>query len=305
MVLDPFVGGGTTAVVAQRLNRRWIAVDQSRVAVSVTEQRLRAAERQGELGEERQRGFEVRYWGVYEAGVLSAMEPEAFRRFVLECYGAQPESAAGAIHGRRREHGASVPVWVGGPSPRSAVTPADVEAFAREIAGRDGSGASGVMLAWGFGKRAERAAREIAERENVGIAFVKVRQLPLDSDEFRAHVRAKADGIESYGRLLTFVHEPAVRAAHERRGGRAVAFDATETRVTNPGAHLVSVQWDFDYNGVSFKADKRFWYRKGQEPPLRIEHEFGGTATRFRVACRAQDSMGGEGMAVIDVELEA
>ena len=305
VVLDPFAGGGATAVVAQRLNRRWIAIDQSRAAVSVTEQRLRADERQGELGEGRQRGFEVRYWGVYEAGVLSAMAPEAFRSFVLKCYGAQPEADGGAIHGWRSGGGPRTPVWVGGPSPRSSVAPADVEAFARAIAGRDGSGASGVMLAWGFGRRAGRAAREIAERENVGLEFVKVRQLPLGSEEFRAHVRAKADAPESYGRLLTFVHAPAVRVAQERRGGRAVAFDAGDIRVTNPGALLVSVQWDFGYNGVSFRADRQFWYRKGKELPLTIEHEFEGSGTQFRVACRAQDSMGGEGMEVIDVEVEA
>ena len=304
VVLDPFVGGGTTAVVAQRLNRRWIAIDQSRMAVSVTEQRLRADERQGELGEARQRGFEVRYWGVYEAEALSAMEPDEFRRFVAECYGARPETDGSAIHGWRRDGDSDTPIWAGGPSPRAAVSPADVAAFARAIAERCGSGASGVMLAWGFGKRAEAAALAIAERENLGIEFVKVRQLPLDSEDFRAHVRAK-EGPGSYGRLLTFVHAPAVRVSQERRGPRAVALDAGETRVTNPGAVVVSVQWDFDYNCRSFRADRRHWYRKGKELPLAIEHEFEGKATHFKVACRVQDSLGGEGTAVIDVDVEA
>jgi len=40
VVADFFVGGGTTAAVAQRLGRRWIACDQSRVAVAVTADRL-------------------------------------------------------------------------------------------------------------------------------------------------------------------------------------------------------------------------------------------------------------------------
>jgi DNA modification methylase len=39
-VLDPFVGGGTTVAVADRLNRRWIGIDQSVQAVKVTELRL-------------------------------------------------------------------------------------------------------------------------------------------------------------------------------------------------------------------------------------------------------------------------
>ncbi|MCL2709316.1 MAG: site-specific DNA-methyltransferase [Planctomycetaceae bacterium] len=40
LVLDPFMGGGTTLAVAKKLNRRWIGIDQSTVAVKVTEQRL-------------------------------------------------------------------------------------------------------------------------------------------------------------------------------------------------------------------------------------------------------------------------
>jgi len=40
MILDPFMGGGTTAAVADKLKRQWIGIDQSVVAVKVTEQRL-------------------------------------------------------------------------------------------------------------------------------------------------------------------------------------------------------------------------------------------------------------------------
>ncbi len=39
-VLDAFVGGGTTVVVADRLKRRWIGIDQSVQAIKVTEFRL-------------------------------------------------------------------------------------------------------------------------------------------------------------------------------------------------------------------------------------------------------------------------
>jgi hypothetical protein len=40
VVLDPFIGGGTTAAVADKLNRKWIGIDQSVMAVKVTELRL-------------------------------------------------------------------------------------------------------------------------------------------------------------------------------------------------------------------------------------------------------------------------
>lgn len=40
LVLDPFCGSGTTLVVAQRLNRRWIGIDSSPLAVSLAKHRL-------------------------------------------------------------------------------------------------------------------------------------------------------------------------------------------------------------------------------------------------------------------------
>ena len=40
LVLDPFVGGGTTVAVADKLHRRWVGIDQSVQAIKVTELRL-------------------------------------------------------------------------------------------------------------------------------------------------------------------------------------------------------------------------------------------------------------------------
>ena len=40
LVLDPTCGGGTTAIAAERMGRRWITIDTSRVAVNVSRQRL-------------------------------------------------------------------------------------------------------------------------------------------------------------------------------------------------------------------------------------------------------------------------
>jgi len=47
VVADFFCGGGTTAAAAQKLNRRWIACDQSRVAVAITQGRLESLYEKG------------------------------------------------------------------------------------------------------------------------------------------------------------------------------------------------------------------------------------------------------------------
>lgn len=40
VVLDPFVGGGTTVAVAEKLNRKWIGIDQSVQAIKVSQERI-------------------------------------------------------------------------------------------------------------------------------------------------------------------------------------------------------------------------------------------------------------------------
>ena len=39
-IIDPFVGGGTTIAVADKINRKWIGIDQSVAAIKVTEARM-------------------------------------------------------------------------------------------------------------------------------------------------------------------------------------------------------------------------------------------------------------------------
>jgi site-specific DNA-methyltransferase (adenine-specific)/adenine-specific DNA-methyltransferase len=46
IVLDCCCGSGVTPAVAERLDRRWLACDQSEVAINVTSERLRKAQKQ-------------------------------------------------------------------------------------------------------------------------------------------------------------------------------------------------------------------------------------------------------------------
>ena len=42
IVLDPYVGSGTTCVAAQRLNRRWIGIDENEESIHISRRRLNA-----------------------------------------------------------------------------------------------------------------------------------------------------------------------------------------------------------------------------------------------------------------------
>ncbi len=66
LVLDCFVGSGTTAAVAEELNRRWIACDLSRFAIHTTRKRL--------LAIPNVKPFAVQNLGKYERQAWQAAE---------------------------------------------------------------------------------------------------------------------------------------------------------------------------------------------------------------------------------------
>ena len=302
VVADFFIGGGTTAAVAQRLGRRFIACDQSRVAVAVTAERLKQAAITRGLEDAPIPDFTVEHWGIYEAERLSAMPAAQFREFVLRAWGATRSGEADDsldIHGWRNR----LPVWVGAPGLDSQVRAADVLALANAIRRtteyQQDHLRDGVMLAWGFGPDAVQVADRLREREGVNVNFVRLKQIRIGDAEFREHIVSRSTDRADYSEFLTFVQPPVVNVGYRKLGGKNVTFDAGDTAVVNPGAKLINVQWDFDYDGQRFMATPGYSFRrskgKDKKPELRVTHKFARAGT-FRVACRVQDSRGGEGL---------
>ena len=310
VVLDAFAGGGTAAAVAQRLGRRWITVDQSRVAVAVTAERLKNASVKRELGEAPIPDFTIEHWGVYEAERLSSLPDAQFRAFILDCYDARVPSDDDGIHGYKGVQ-ARVPVWVGGSSLTSVVGAGEVNDFAQAIArldryqGDEGL-RDGIMLAWGFRPDARQAADEFRAREGVSLAFVRLQQVTIDSPAFRQHITGQSTERGDYTGFLTFVQPPLVRVAHRRVRPLRYEFDASDTQAQNADASILNVQWDFDYDGMIFRADRGEWFhRKGRggAPVLDAQHAFPRPGV-FRIACRVQDDRGGEGRWSGEIEVE-
>ena len=301
VVLDCFVGGGTTASVAQKLGRRFIVCDQSRVAVAVTAERLKQESITLELGEEPRPDFTVEQWGIYEADRLSLMPLDDFRRFVLTCYGARPGDS-GPIHGWRNQ----MPIWVGMPRLDSQTTAQDVTEFANAIRRteqyRQSNLRNGEMLAWGFRRDATEAAEQLRKLEKVDVNFVSLAQIQIGDDRFRAHIIKHSTDRADYGDFLTFVRPPVVSVGWKTLGGKSVVFDASESAVVNPGAEIINVQWDFNHNGDRFTATPGYSFQRDINKALRVTHKF-DKARKYGVACRVQDSMGGEGMWSGEVEV--
>ena len=302
IVADFFCGGGTTAAVAQRLGRRWIACDQSRVATAITADRLtqQVEERTGKLFAVPD--FTVEHWGVYEARRLSEAPPEQFRVFVLRCFGAQDEERDEGIHGYK----GAIPVWVGAPDQGTAATASDVQAFANAIRKtlryKQDNLRDGFMLAWAFRPDAIEAAERLRRLEQTDLNFIRLDMVRIDSPPFREHVAALSTDHADYENFLTFVQPPKVEVGFRRATRLTYDFDASDSIVMNPGAKIINVQWDFDY-GERFSSTPGYSFVRGRkkEPALRARYEFPSGGKR-RIACRVQDDMGGDGLWTAEIE---
>ncbi len=305
VIADFFIGGGTTAAVAQRTGRRWIACDQSRVAVAVTAERIKQAAQVRGLSDAPYLDFTVEQWGIYEAERLSAMPGEQFRDFVLRAYGAtrigHPDDGPD-IHGRRNQ----LPIWVGESALDSQASGADVQAFANAIRQtaqyQQDNLRDGVMLAWGFGPDAANAADQLRRLEEIDVNFVRLKQVRIGDADFRERIVSRSTDKADYSDFLTFVQPPVVNIGYRALGGASVTFDAGDTAVINPGAEIINVQWDFNYNGRRFTATPGYSFQRDRNLRLHVTHKFARTG-KVRVACRVQDSRGGEGLRAVEVEV--
>jgi len=187
VVLDSFVGSGTTVAVAERLNRRWIACDLSRFAIHTTRKRL--------LGIPNVRPFAVQNLGKYERQVWQVAEfpangtnrleeqrerEAAYRNFILDLYHAKPVSGHTWLHGMK----AGRMVHVGAVD--APVTLADVKAIARETwkavgTGKGAPAKAGVeILGWEFAFEVNELAKQVAAESRVDVAFKKIPSEVLD-----------------------------------------------------------------------------------------------------------------------------
>ena len=115
LVADFFIGSGTTAAVAEKLGRKWIATDLGKFGIHTTRKRLIQVQRELKAGGKPFRAFEVLNLGRYErqaylniGGRLTgrkkeqalARKEQEFRELILKAYRAEPLPETGFFHGK-------------------------------------------------------------------------------------------------------------------------------------------------------------------------------------------------------------
>jgi len=175
LVLDCFCGSGTTAAVAEKLQRRWIACDLGRFAIHTTRKRL--------LSIDNVRPFVVQNLGRYERQAWQAAEfadpsqrvsvQMRYRNFILQLYHATPIDGYLWVHGIK----AGRLVHVG--SVDAPIALGEVKAIVNEfwrVRGKDVGGYSnGVdILGWDFAFDLNETAKQMAADANIRLAFKKI-----------------------------------------------------------------------------------------------------------------------------------
>ena len=115
LVADFFCGSGTTAAVAEKLERKWLVTDLGKFAIHTTRKRLIQVQRERKAVDETFRAFEVLNLGRYERQVYLnvssrltgkkkeqalARREQEFLELILKAYRAEPLPEAGFFHGK-------------------------------------------------------------------------------------------------------------------------------------------------------------------------------------------------------------
>jgi site-specific DNA-methyltransferase (adenine-specific)/adenine-specific DNA-methyltransferase len=93
IVLDAFAGSGTTGAVAEKLGRRWIMIDASRLAIyTMVRRMLNLKEGIGNTGKPlKPKPFAVYNAGLYDYKMVKELPWEHYRKFALELFNCKDE----------------------------------------------------------------------------------------------------------------------------------------------------------------------------------------------------------------------
>ena len=318
MIADFFSGSGTTVAVADRLGRRWIGADFSKVAIQVTRTRL---------VDQKASPFVVENIGNYqreliykEGGNIALMQ-----RIVMKLYGAEPHPAhtdLGVLH----DGGKRTLVYVGYPDrPLTAKKTAELVKTARSL---DGEGYDKlVLLAWDYEYNYDEGIE--VRRKGFGVQ-IEPRLIPPSIYEYLRKSKNEDDLIEKFAKKIQFGAKPYLKIAapkvSDRGGGEynvVVAIeryvlseipvededDRTALQKLSAGDGFAALidYWavDWDYDGKTFRSrwqDFRSGEKEGRPITTRANTTF-TESRRFDVAVRVVDVFGNDATATTSVDL--
>ncbi len=312
LVLDCFCGSGTTAAVAEKFKRRWIACDLSRFAIHTTRKRL--------LSVPSVRPFVVQNLGKYERQLWqteifrnqnpdasqipeTAARQRAYVCFILELYHAD------RLHGYNWLHGVKAGRMVHVGAVDSPVSVGDVTQIAAEFkraigTGKDAPTTNGVdVLAWDFAFELNEIARQQAAAANIQMRFLRI---PRDVMDKRAVERGEIHFFELAALAVEVKLEK--RDVTLRLTNFVIPPDDVPEDVRRTVKHWS--QWidywavDWDNKGDTFH---NVWqtYRTRKEPKLDLEtnHTYDASG-EYTVVVKVIDILGNDTTKTVKVKVK-
>ena len=288
LVLDCFVGSGTTAAVAEKLGRRWIAADMGRFAISTTRKRL--------LDMPNVKPFFVQNLGRYERQVWQSAELEQdYREFILQLYRTEPISGYQWLHGVK----AGRMVHVGAVD--APVASGDIHRVVIEFGAVIGTGAdaptsAGVdILGWDFGLEVDTDAKELGIDVGINVRLMRIPREVMDE-------KAVKSGDVQFFELAALAIDKNInrrqRSVTLTLQDFTMPMDAVPDKVRDAVSHWS--QWidywavDWDYRDDTFNNQWQS-YRTRQDPQLQrsIAHTYEQRGT-YTVVVKVIDILGND-----------
>ncbi len=186
LVLDCFCGSGTTAAVADKLNRRWITCDLGRFAIHTARKRLLSTTGIHPFMVQNLGKYERQQWQTEEflnqqiESAEEASRQRAYVDFILKLYQAKP------IHGYSWLHGLKGGRMIHVGAVDAPVSAGDVPNIAAEFrkavgSGKDAPATNGVdVLGWDFAFEMNEVARQQAAAANIKMRFLRIPRDVMD-----------------------------------------------------------------------------------------------------------------------------
>ena len=225
IILDPFVGGGTTVAVADKLGRKWIGIDQSVQAVKVSEFRLNKQQGMHDAP------FSV-YLHKYDYDTLRNKPPFEFESWIIAQFGGTPNIKQRNDLGLDGKTSDGKPIQVKRSDNigrieidkfKSAIERYDKKMYENNKKTKE---PAGYIIAFSFGKGAVEEVARLQNKENIIIKLIKVE----DIVEISRKPIIKINGIKELEK--------------DEQGNIKIEFDI----IGESDAGIEFYSWDFNYD---------------------------------------------------------
>ncbi len=302
LILDCFCGSGTTAAVAEKLNRRWITCDLGRFAIHTTRKRLLSIEGVRPFVVQNLGKYERQAWQKAEFGDRAESTIRAYRRFILDLYHAEPIEGYVWLHGKK---GGRM-VHVG--TVDAPITSAEITNIAAEFRKAIGSGQGSPgkaeidILGWDFALDMNETQKQIASAAGIKVCFVRIPREVLEK-------KAVDQGDIKFFELAALAVDTHVK-------GRTVRIELTDFMVPPDDVPEDVIQavkkwsewidyWaiDFNYRNDTFHNEwQSYRTRKDRSLQVNVSHTYDQPG-EYTILVKVIDILGNDTTKAISVEI--